>query len=302
MENFDFNLIIALRAWAITHMPKIIIILLGMWVTIRIARFAGNRIKTASEDDDPSRQSEREKRAETLVNIMNITVKLVTLAIGTLMIVREIGIDIGPLLAGAGIIGLAVGFGSQALVKDVVTGFFILIENQFRVGDVIRAAGHDGLVEKITLRTTILRDLEGVVHIIPNGEVGTVSNLTYIWSKAVIDIGVDYRANIDRAMAIMLDEAQQMAAEDSWRKEIVEEPQMLGVQSFADSSVVLRLVFKTLPQSQWAVGREYRRRIKNRFDAEGIVIPFPQTTISFDKDSIDALRKGYLAENRQTNS
>jgi len=291
MEKFDFNLIHALKEWAITHIPKILIILLGMWVTIRVAKFAGDRIKAVSEDDDPSRQSEREKRAETLVNIMNMTVKLVTLAIGTLMIVKELGIDIGPLLAGAGIIGLAVGFGSQALVKDVVTGFFILIENQFRVGDVIRAGGHAGLVEKITLRTTILRDVEGVVHIIPNGEVGTVSNLTYIWSRAVIDVGVDYRSNIDRAMAIMLDEAKQMAADDKWREEIVDEPQMLGVQSFADSSVVLRLVFKTLPQSQWAVGREYRRRIKNRFDAEGIVIPFPQTTISFDKDSMEALRK-----------
>ncbi len=291
MEKLDFNLTQALKEWAILHIPKVLVILFGMWVTIRIARFAGNRIKAAAEDDDPSRQSEREKRAETLANIMSMAIKLVILAIGALMIVREIGIDIGPLLAGAGIIGLAVGFGSQALVKDVVTGFFILIENQFRVGDIIRASGHAGLVEKITLRTTILRDLEGVVHIIPNGEIGTVSNLTYIWSRAIIDIGVDYRTNIDRAMEIMIDEAKKMASEDDWKKELVDEPQMLGVQSLADSSVVLRIAFKTQPQSQWSVGREYRRRIKNRFDAEGVVIPFPQTTVSFDKGALEAIKK-----------
>lgn len=290
MEKLDF-LTQALKEWAIIHVPRIIVILLGMWITIRISKIIGKKIRASAEDDDPTRQSEREKRAETLVNIMNLAVKISALAIGSLMIVREMGIDIGPLLAGAGIIGLAVGFGSQALVKDVVTGFFILIENQFRVGDVIRAGGHSGLVEKITLRTTVLRDLEGAVHIIPNGEIGTVSNLTYIWSKALIDISVDYRSNIDRAMEIMLEVARDMASEERWKRELLEDPQVLGVQALSDSSVILRISFKTLPQSQWALAREYRRRIKNRFDAEGITIPFPQTTVSFDEKALNAIKK-----------
>lgn len=290
MEKLDF-LTQALKEWAIIHVPRIIVILLGMWITIRISKIIGKKIRASAEDDDPTRQSEREKRAETLVNIMNLAVKISALAIGSLMIVREMGIDIGPLLAGAGIIGLAVGFGSQALVKDVVTGFFILIENQFRVGDVIRAGGHSGLVEKITLRTTVLRDLEGAVHIIPNGEIGTVSNLTYIWSKALIDISVDYRSNIDRAMEIMLEVARDMASEERWKRELLEDPQVLGVQALGDSSVILRISFKTLPQSQWALAREYRRRIKNRFDAEGITIPFPQTTVSFDEKALNAIKK-----------
>jgi small conductance mechanosensitive channel len=262
-----------------------------MWLTIKIAKFIGKRIRAHVEDEDPTRQSEREKRAETLVTISNTFVKIIVLAFGVLMIVRELGIDIGPLLAGAGIMGLAIGFGSQALVKDVVTGFFILMENQFRVGDVIKAAGHSGLVEKITLRTTILRDLDGTVHVIPNGEVGTVSNLTYVWSRAVIDIGVSYHANVDRVMEIMMQVAKLMVDDPQWKTDILEEPTLLGVDSFNDSSVIVRIMIKTAPLYQWSVAREYRRRIKNRFDAEGIEMPFPQRTISLDKEALEIFKK-----------
>jgi len=291
MEKFDFNIWEASKQWSVSHIPKIAIILLGMWLTIKIAKFIGKRIRAHVEDEDPTRQSEREKRAETLVTISNTFVKIIVLAFGVLMIVRELGIDIGPLLAGAGIMGLAIGFGSQALVKDVVTGFFILMENQFRVGDVIKAAGHSGLVEKITLRTTILRDLDGTVHVIPNGEVGTVSNLTYVWSRAVIDIGVSYHANVDRVMEIMMQVAKLMVDDPQWKTDILEEPTLLGVDSFNDSSVIVRIMIKTAPLYQWSVAREYRRRIKNRFDAEGIEMPFPQRTISLDKEALEIFKK-----------
>ena len=291
MDKFDFNILEASKQWSVAHIPKLLIILLGMWFTIKVAKFIGKRIRARAEDDDPTRQSEREKRAETLVSISNTMVKIVVLAIGVLMMVKELGIDIGPLLAGAGIIGLAIGFGSQALVKDVVTGFFILMENQFRVGDVIKAAGHSGLVEKITLRTTILRDLDGTVHVIPNGEVGTVSNLTYIWSRAVIDIGVDYGENIDRVMAIMLTIAKELSLDAKWKEDILEEPTLLGVDKFDDSAVVVRIMIKTTPLLQWAVAREYRRRIKNRFDTEGIIMPFPQRTLSLNKETLGVFKR-----------
>jgi small-conductance mechanosensitive channel len=291
MEKIDFNILEAFRQWSIIHVPKLIIILLGMWLTIKVAKFIGKRIRARVEDDDPTRQSEREKRAETLVTISNTIVKIVVVAFGVLMIVKELGIDIGPLLAGAGIMGLAIGFGSQALVKDVVTGFFILMENQFRVGDVIKAAGHSGLVEKITLRTTILRDLDGTVHVIPNGEVGTVSNMTYIWSRAVIDIGVSYREDIDKVMDLMLQVASGMKDDPKYGVDIIEEPTLLGVDSFDESSVNVRIMIKTTPLFQWMIAREYRRRVKNRFDAEGIVMPFPQRTISLDKDAVEIFKK-----------
>lgn len=291
MDKFGAEILIELRDWALIHMPKIIFILIGMWVVIKIAKFIGNRIKAYTEDEDPSRQSEREKRSETLVQIINTVVKVVVIAFGALMIIKEFGVDIGPLLAGAGILGLAVGFGSQALVKDVVTGFFILMENQFRIGDVISAAGHSGVVERITLRTTVLRDLEGVVHVIPNGEMSSVSNLTYGWSRAVLEIGVAYKENVDRVMEIMMDVAKQMTAEAEWKDVTIDEPSMLGVNSFDDSAVTIKIMIKTIPLSQWSVAREYRRRIKNRFDAEGIEIPFPYRTVTIDKETLEALKR-----------
>jgi small-conductance mechanosensitive channel len=293
MDNFGGNILLALRDWAIAHGPKIIVIIIGIWLTIKTARFVGNRIKVLTQDDDPTRQSEREKRSETLIGIMNTAVKIIAIVFGGLMILRELGIDIGPLLAGAGIIGLAVGFGSQELVKDVVTGFFILMENQFRVGDVINTAGHAGIVERITLRTTVLRDLEGTVHVIPNGQVSSVSNLTYGWSRAVLDIGVAYKENVDRVMEVMLEVAKTMASEPAWAEIITEEPSILGVDSFDDSSVTIKIMIQTKPLSQWNVAREYRRRIKNRFDAEGIEIPFPHRTLNFDVESLKALKGGH---------
>ncbi|RKX17327.1 MAG: mechanosensitive ion channel family protein [Candidatus Zixiibacteriota bacterium] len=291
MGKFSAEILIELRDWMIIHVPKIILILIGMWVAIKIAKFIGNRIKAYTEDEDPSRQSEREKRTETLVQMINTVVKVIVIAFGVLMIIREFGIDIGPLLAGAGILGLAVGFGSQALVKDVVTGFFILMENQFRVGDVISVAGHSGVVERITLRTTVLRDLEGVVHVIPNGEMSSISNLTYGWSRAVLEIGVAYKENVDRVMEIMMDVAKSMASEPEWKEIIIDEPTMLGVNSFDDSAVTIKIIMKTLPLSQWSVAREYRRRIKNRFDADGIEIPFPYRTVTIDKETLEVLKR-----------
>jgi moderate conductance mechanosensitive channel len=188
-------------------------------------------------------------------------------------------IEIGPLLAGVGVLGLAISFGAQSLVKDLISGGFMLVEGQFAVGDVVRVKETAGMVEKITLRTIVLRDINGVVHIIPNGTVDTLSNLTKSWSRAVLEIGVAYKEDVDRVMEVMLDEAIQMSQDPDWEPLIVEEPTVPGVERFDDSAVTIRVMFKTLPLKQWDVARQYRRRIKNRFDAEGIEIPFPHRTL-----------------------
>jgi len=205
-------------------------------------------------------------------------------------------IPIGPLLASVGVLGLAISFGAQSLMKDLISGAFMLAEGQFAVGDVVRVGETAGLVEKITLRTLVLRDVHGVVHIIPNGNIATLSNMTKSWSRAVLEIGVAYKEDVDRVMEVMLDEAMKMYEDPEWAPLLVEEPVVPGVERFDDSAVTIRIMFKTLPLKQWDVGRQYRRRIKNRFDAEGIEIPFPHRTMYWGPDQNPALHAGAPVE------
>jgi small conductance mechanosensitive channel len=195
------------------------------------------------------------------------------------MILRAIGLDIGPLLAGAGVIGLAVSFGAQSLVKDIISGLFILFENQFGVGDVVRIKDVSGRVEKMTLRIVVMRDLHGVVHIVPNGEITQVSNLTRAFSRAVVEIGVAYKEDVDRVIGVLREIANEFAEDADWKPLLVEEINIPGIESFGESSVNLRVIATTVPLKQWDVARELRLRIKRRFDAEGIEIPFPHRTI-----------------------
>jgi small conductance mechanosensitive channel len=175
--------------------------------------------------------------------------------------------------------GLAVSFGAQSLVKDVISGFFVLLENQFAVGDVVTIDGTSGKVERMTLRVVMLRDLSGVLHIIPNGSIVKVSNMTRGFARTVVDVGVPYEENVDRALDVLRDLVAEFAADPAWSHAFSESPQVLGVEALADSSVNLRVVLPTAAGRQWEVGREFRRRVKNRFDAEGIAIPFPQRTV-----------------------
>jgi small-conductance mechanosensitive channel len=195
------------------------------------------------------------------------------------MILREFGVDIAPILAGVGVAGLAIGFGAQSLVKDVLAGMFVLIENQYNVGDVVRLADTPGLVEKVTLRATTLRDLEGRVHIIPNGVIGVVTNMTKEYSKYVLDVGVAYKEDVDVVMAVLKEIGDEMAADSVFSKMITAPLEVLGVQDFGDSAVVIRVRFTTVPTQQCGVGREFRRRVKKTFDAKGIEIPFPHRTL-----------------------
>lgn len=244
----------------------------------RLVRLLTRRLQREVREEDPLVKRLREQRAATLASLLN---NVALVAITTLAALTILGtfIDIGPLLAGVGVLGLAVSFGAQSLVKDVISGIFILLEGQFGIGDVIRIGDAAGMVEKITLRTTTLRDLEGVAHIIPNGEIKMVSNLTKNWSRAVLDVGVAYREDVDRVIDVLRDVGREFHADPAWRTLLIEEPEVLGIQNFADSAVVLRVTARTLPLKQWDVARELRRRIKKRFDAEGIEIPFPHLTL-----------------------
>ncbi len=201
---------------------------------------------------------------------------IITLAV---LLTFNVFINIAPILAGAGILGLAISFGAQSLVRDIISGFFILLENQFAVGDVIEAAGKSGVVERMTLRVVVLRDLEGTMHVIPNGELKVVSNKTRGWARAVVDISVPYTEDVDRALGVVRDEAAQFSTDPVWGLQLDGPVEVLGVESMTDNSVVIRTLLKTQPGSQWDVAREFRRRLINRFSKEAIESPFQQRRV-----------------------
>jgi small-conductance mechanosensitive channel len=257
---------------------RIALIILLSLVGYRIVKLMTRRLERDVEDEDPIDKRRREQRLRTVASLLNSVAAAIIAGIALLMILATF-VEIGPLLATAGVAGLAFSFGAQSLVKDIITGVFLMLEEQFAIGDVVRIKDVTGLVERITLRTTVLRDVEGTVHVIPNGEITLLSNLTKGWSKAVLDIGVAYKEDVDRVLDVIREECGKLWQDEEWSEIILEEPEVPGVQALGDSAVVLRVIFKTLPLKQWDIAREYRRRIKRRFDDEGIEIPFPHRTI-----------------------
>ena len=223
-------------------------------------------------------------RAKTLLPLLRKALLLVVATIVALIVLSEIGVDIGPLLAGAGVIGLAVGFGAQTLVKDVITGVFILAEDQFAIGDIVRVNEKSGAVEEITIRTLRLRDLSGNVHIIPFSSVGMVENMTKDFSRYVFDVGIAYREDVDEVIEVLRDLGAEMQADTYYGPMINEPIEIMGVQRFDDSAVVVRARFTTKPIKQWQIGREFNRRMKRRFDELGIEIPFPHQTLYFGEE------------------
>ena len=264
--------------WLITSGTKAAVIIIISFIIIRIVSVVTKRAKRRM-DQKIEGDIELMKRTETLTKLIRKTVKAIVMTAAALMILQAVGINIGPLLAGAGIVGLAVGFGAQSLVKDVISGFFILLENHMNVGDVVDVADKKGLVESINLRVTRLRDLSGKVHIIPNGAITTLTNMTKGYSRAVLDIGVAYKENVDEVMRVMKEIGDEMAADQEFSGSILEPIEVLGVDSFGDSSVNIRARITTRPLEQWGIEREYRRRLKNTFDEKGIEIPFPHVTL-----------------------
>ncbi len=228
-------------------------------------------------------------RAATIRNVIESTARLVLITFLVLFVLAQIGLNVSTLLAGVGILGLAISFGAQSLVKDVITGFFILAEDQFGVGDVVTIAGLSGAVESLNLRITTLRALDGSVHVIPNGQIDKVTVASKEWSRSIVDLEVSYRADLDVALSVISDEAVKFAAALGWSWRITAPPEVTGVEAFGPSGILIRVMFKTLPKEQWGVGREFRRRIKLRLDAEGIDIPFPHTTLYWGEQQNPAL-------------
>ena len=271
------------QEWGLAHLPnaiRIVLILAAGYVLLRTVRHLTRRVEHLGVDEeDPARRVEKEKRARTLARVLRQTASIVILAVVFMLVLGEMGVDLKPILAGAGIAGLAVGFGAQTMVKDVISGFFVLLENQFRVNDVIRSAGVEGLVEAINLRTTVLRDVHGRVHVIPNGDLGVVTNYTRNWSRALLDVGVAYKEDTDRCFAILGEVGASMERDPVFGPKLAGPFQYPGVQGLDESAVTLRVVVDTLPQERWNVLRELRRRVKKAFDEAGVEIPFPHRTL-----------------------
>lgn len=233
--------------------------------------------------------TESAKRAETLVRLLRQGVLILFWVVGVLLVLLELRIEIGPLLASAGIAGIALGFGAQNLVRDVIAGFFMIMENQVRVGDVAIVNGTGGLVEMMNFRTIVLRDLSGTVHVFPNGAITTLANLTREWSAYVFEIGVAYKEDPDRVISVMRRVGQELRQDPAFAPFILEDIEIFGVDDFADSAIVIKGRLKTVPIKQWELGREYRRRLKKTFDREGIEIPFPQRVVHWGADNAPLL-------------
>jgi len=257
--------------------PSVIVLL--CWALFLGLRFALKHFEGFLSRDAVIREDETILRLKTFSHVIKWLGSILIVAFGIYMLLESFGLNVAPLLAGAGVVGLALGFGGQYLIRDIINGIFILIEGQFRVNDVVKIGDLGGLVEAVNLRITQLRDLEGRVIYIPNGEIKTVINFTKGYSQALFDIGIAYKEKVDDVMAVMKDVAAGMRRDPYFGKLILDDMEMLGVDAFVDSAVIIKCRMKTLPIKQWEVAREYRRRIKNRFDELGIEIPFPHRTL-----------------------
>ncbi len=268
-------------SWLLLHGLKIVLVLLVAWLAVRMVGVLARRILARAGDGHAGVVTESEKRAKTLAQVLTYVTKIFVWASVTLMILRETGLDVAPFLAGAGIAGIALGFGAQSLVKDVLAGVFILTESQFRVGDVVELVGKSGVVEEINLRTTLLRSLDGTVHIVPNGQIAVASNMTHRWSRAVLDVQVGYDADLDLVEGLLVKVGAELKSDPKWSGDLLEDPQVMAIESFGDNAVTVRVMVKTQPLRQWDVARQLRRRIKRALDDAKIEIPFPQRVIHY---------------------
>lgn len=222
-----------------------------------------------------------EKRANTLLFVFKSVGRIFILIVGLMMILSEVGVPIAPVLAGFGIVGIAVGFGAQYLIRDIIAGTFIILENQYRVGDVARVADVTGMVEEVGLRKTVLRDLDGIVHHVPNGEIRVASNYTRHFARVNLDVAVSYDTDLDQAIGVINRVGNELAEDEEWRKAIRTPPQAVRVNKLGDSGIEIKIIGETKPMQQWAVMGQLRLRLKKAFDAEGIEIPWPHTKVYF---------------------
>lgn len=254
----------------------IVILLLAwllMWLSRRLVRVFRNYMNARTDS------AEDKRRIETLARVFRYITTVVISLVAGMLALSEVGISIAPILGAAGVVGLAVGFGAQSLIKDYFNGFFMLLENQIRQGDVVEVCGKTGTVEDVTLRYVSLRDYEGSVHYVPNGLITTVTNKSRGFAYAVIDVSIAYRENVDEVIGVMREVGAELCAKEGVGDEILEDIEISGVQEWGDSAVVIRCRFKTETLAQWDVRREYLRCLKQAFDARGIEIPYPHLTL-----------------------
>jgi small-conductance mechanosensitive channel len=259
-----------------------IVLIVGLaWLLTGVLQRAIRKVRerVASRFED----REAVKRAETLGRVLRYIVAVVVTLVAGMLVLAELGISLAPILGAAGVVGVAVGFGAQSLVRDYFNGLFLLLEDQIHQGDVVRLGEHAGLVEEMTLRYVRLRDYDGYVHFVSNGQIASVVNMGRGHAQAVIDVGIAYGEAIDRAMQVMVRTAEHLRADPVFSSRILDAFEMVGVERWADSAVILRARFKVAPLEQWSVRREYLRRLKAAFDSEGIEIPFPQLTVHAPK-------------------
>ncbi len=290
------DLVARVADWLATVPLRVALIFLVAWVVNRVVRKSIGRFVRSMTDGEESEARKRLRkytprtlqptagvqplraasRAQTIGLVLKSTASIVIYAIAVITALAEVGINLAPLIAGAGIVGVALGFGAQSLVKDFLSGLFMLAEDQYGVGDVIDVGEATGTVEVVNLRTTKLRAVDGTVWHVPNGEIRRVGNMSQQWARALLDVEVAYSTDLGKAEQVVKEVADQLWHEDTWRTDILEEPEIWGIEALGANGIAIRLVIKTQPGRQWAVSRELNRRIKDRFDAEGIEIPFPQ--------------------------
>jgi small-conductance mechanosensitive channel len=270
-----------LGRWFVSTGLRIAVIVVLAAITVRIVAALSYRAEQDLVVGTDIAAQERRKRTQTIASLVRTSVSTLIWSMAVLMILRELDIDITPVLTGAGIVGLAVGFGAQTLVKDVISGVFLITEDQVRVGDVAMVNGIGGAVEQINLRTIVLRDFEGTVHVFPNGSITTLANRSKDFSYYVIDLGIDYDEDPDRVVEACREAAEELQRDPAFAPFILAPLEVAGMDAFGASSVTLKMRIKTVPLKQWEVGRELRRRFKKVFDRRGIRLPFPQVTVSF---------------------
>lgn len=266
--------------WALVHGIKIVLIIGGSIIAYLIAAYSSEKIirRLIHSGVNVSPDAEK-KREDTLITVFQSTLKVLIWTVAIMMSLSEIGIDIGPIIAAAGVVGLALGFGGQYLIKDVIAGLFIILENQYRVGDVVCIGDTCGLVERVNLRLTILRDLDGTVHHVSNGEIKIASNLSKVYSRVNLNIGVAYDTDIEKLITVINTVGKDLAEDPHWKSSLLTAPQFSRIDNFADSAIVVKILGDTAPLRQWDVTGELRKRLKIAFDQAGIEIPFPQVTM-----------------------
>lgn len=280
MEEKFVEVFKSLIPWLMSNGVRIIFIVVGAIIVSKIiTKVIARAIRVAVVSSAYDSKEAEEKRENTLIQIFNVTIRTLIFLVATLMVLDQFGLDIAPMIAAAGIAGIALGFGGQYLIRDIITGLFIILENQYRIGDVVNFDGTGGAVVDITLRKTTLRDLNGTLHHIPHGEIKRVANLTKDFSRVNINLGVAYSSKLEDVIRVINETGLQMSQEDAWKEKIISPIQFVRVDDFADSAIMVKVLGDTKVLMQWEVAGEFRKRIKMAFDNAGIEIPFPQRVI-----------------------